>query len=185
MKQLILGLTGLMMAGAANAAPALTDIEVGIWCRVPVEAMKPAPETTAGEISDLQYEPEIQWRQTEVPAVTGLSFGFKARAVDQAIEAMVRVTHPPFAGSDRTQEIWSANFSPLGLATNSYTIDFDFEAVQGDWLIEVISAENGDVLLSQPFTLVPASQLPAIAGSCNERQQIAISVQDGPAELRS
>lgn len=155
-----------LAAGAAGAAPALTDMQVGVLCTPRIDDYVPAPETTAGFTNVSSENLNIRWAQTIVPASLGISFGLRARAMDQPLAARVRVTHPGFAGSDRDQEIWDANLYPDSESAVFFSFVFDYEVVPGDWRLDLIDQTSGAVIFSQDFTVVPATELPHIVHEC-------------------
>lgn len=159
-------LSGLI-AGAADAAPAFTDLQLGVVCTPQFANYVDAPETTSG-YTNIAAEPlEIRWPQTTVPAALGISFGLHARARDEAFTAQIRLSHPAFPGSDRGQEIWFSNFWPDSDNAVFYSFEFDYELVPGDWLLELVDSDSGAVLMWQEFNIVPATDLPHIVQACS------------------
>lgn len=155
-----------LFAGAADAAPALSDVQVGIFCKMPAEAQIPAPETTVGFIWDPLELPEITWKQSRVPAVPGVSFGMRGRAAKDSVAVTVRVTHPPFRGSNSTEEVWSSTYYAYAESANYYSLEHDYELVTGDWRIEVTDTATGKSLFRSDFVVVPPYQAPHIAKAC-------------------
>ncbi|WP_185968457.1 DUF3859 domain-containing protein [Paracoccus sp. M683] len=144
----------------------MTDVQIGVFCKLPSEGQSAAPGTTAGYIWDPVALPQIRWPQTTVPASIGISFGIVARAKEKSFEVEVRVSHPEFPGKDRLQEIWTGSFSTIGASASVYSFDYPYEVVPGDWRIEIIAQDNGEVILSQDFIVLPAEDLPEIVDAC-------------------
>ncbi|MBK4215861.1 DUF3859 domain-containing protein [Paracoccus caeni] len=156
----------MTFAGVANAAPALTDLQAGVFCSQAAEGRIDAPDTTIGYIYDPVGLPHIRWVQTSVPAAIGVAFGIRARAAEEGFPVTVTVSHPPFPGHNTTEEVWSGNFNSSGDSSSSFSFDYQFELVPGDWRITIVASETGKVLLDKPFTVVPPERHPHIVKAC-------------------
>ena len=138
----------------------------GVYCEVETTDTLEAPDTAAGKIDLLPEVPEFIWDTQFVPAYPGMSFGVWTEAHDSLGIGNVTVilTHPPFRDSGVTRQTYVSSISGDGPSINAYTFDFAEELVTGIWTFETVA--DGETLYRVSFEVVPAEELPQIAGNC-------------------
>ncbi len=160
----------LALAFAGNFAAAQEEIytnpdliggfEYGLVCDANVVGSAPAPDTDIGEINIISGTIEFSSRGTLVPAIPGLSFGVKTRAVgDINLDGVTfRVTHPPLIGSGTTKQSWQGFIEANRLSAQLYSFDLPKEMVTGTW---TLAAYQGDILLYRiPFDVIAPKDAP-------------------------
>ncbi|MDQ7070893.1 MAG: DUF3859 domain-containing protein [Rhodobacterales bacterium] len=177
MKHITLPLLWLIFAFAAPALSQsrgiwfdetrIAEIEVGLICFVEVTGTEPAPDTILGEINRIANDPVINWYGTRVPAILGLTFGIKTRAVEggDMMDVEILTHHPPFGPQNTTVERWSSDILAGDLTTRAFTFDFPYEMATGPWVFEAY--DNGTLLYRVEFDVVPTAQAPLQSAICN------------------
>ncbi len=124
----------------------IEGFEYGLVCDTNVVGSAKAPDTDIGEINIISGTIEFSTSGTLVPAIPGLSFGVKTRAVgDINLEGVTfRVTHPPFIGTGTTEQSWQGFIEANRLSAQLYSFDFPSELVTGTW---TLAAYQGDIML--------------------------------------
>lgn len=139
-------------------------VEFGIYY-TSVAATATAPNTTSGEITLLNNPMHVRTTDT-IPALTKSSFGLRYQLAGLSTKSKIAVTDVVIAPGLQNP----SSDSPLVRVESSkdvvrggqtvfigYTFDESWEAVPGDWTIEVWHGEI--MLLSKLFTVVPAKPL--------------------------
>lgn len=145
------------------ASPAVAILELGIFCVPDDMGEAIAPGTISGRIHVPFDEVTLHWpgRQT-VPATLGLAFGVRVQlaAGEMVPYGEVRVFRP-----GRTQpETWGSSFGSLGPTVSFFSFDREEELIPGLWRFE--AWDGAERLYAVDFDIVPASELPGIAGAC-------------------
>lgn len=148
-------------------ATRIAELEIGLICYVDVTGTEPAPDTILGEINRIANDPVIDWHGTRVPAILGLTFGIKTRAVEggDMTDVEILTHHPPFGPQNTTVERWYSNIFAGDLTTRAFTFDFPYEMATGLWVFEARS--NGTLLYRVEFNVVPPEQAPLQSEICN------------------
>ncbi len=163
---LTLGLAlGWLAPVAADPAPPRTDprvriVDLGIYCRPQIAGQEAAPDTSLGYINLFSEQPVIRYRQQQVPAALGLSFGLIIVSQDDVPQARMESWKP-----GRTEpEVWFADIVAGEERARGFTFDFDSELIPGIWRLE---AWDGDrQLYSVEFEVLSPSALPGIQADC-------------------
>ena len=162
-------LWAVLWAGAAAAQGVevepgvVADLEVGIFCTEETGERTPAPGSVAGHsntVANIEHRAET----FVVPVVPELTFGFRARFLQDAPEAVFRITHPPFRGSGATEQWFLKGMVADGVETGLYAFDEPYEMVTGLWRMEVVDGDR--TLFAASFRTVPAELAPDLAGLC-------------------
>lgn len=167
-RRLAFGLCTALSASAALAelsspiaGPGISIQEIGIYCRADDKATEPAPETSLGYIHLLDGIPEFAFKQRQVPARLGISFGLVVMADYDIIGARIDTWRP---GATKP-EVWYSDFAAGVPRMRGFSFDFVDELVTGLWRME---AYDGDTLLySVAFDVRPGSEMPGVTSDCN------------------
>lgn len=157
------------------ASPALADLTVntdritataGVYCAIHAVGQSDAPGTDMGQIDLLPDIPTFEWDTMTVPAKLGISFGIITQAPEDTPygEVIIKLTHPPFAETGTTEQIYTTEM--VGPGINAYSFDLPREVVTGDWTFTAIWQD--EVMYKATFTVVPADIMPHIAYACGE-----------------
>lgn len=146
----------------------LAGYEAGVICAVAPDRVEPAPGTVSGTKHVVEEAPPFVSTGRLVPAVIGVGFGVAAEAAAPGGIAGVTmfVTHPPFPGSGATVQRFPTSIPSGALGITFYQFDYDYELVPGTWTLTTV-AEDGEILFSVPFEVVPPAALPELARACN------------------
>lgn len=142
------------------------EMSFGVYCEVESSGSVEAPDTAAGQIDLLEQVPEFIWDTDLVPAYPGMSFGVRTFPTGPfgIADVTIVLTHPPFVDSGVTRQTYITDIGTDGPSINAYTFDFREELVTGVWTFEAIA--GNETLYRVDFTVVPAEELPQIAGNC-------------------
>lgn len=158
---------GLLASGAlAELAPIRTapGIEVegmGVYCNLEAEGREDAPETDLGYIDILSGMPEFAFRQREIPARLGISFGVIAISDRNIAQARIETWRPGAAKPD----IWYKDIIAGEPAMRGFSFDFAHELTPGVWLMEAY--DGATLLYSVSFEVLPGTELPGVSSDCN------------------
>lgn len=153
-------------AAVAEPSPpqgsAFADIvDFGIYCRPAVTGTQPAPDTTLGYVNVLGGETIIRYRQQQVPATLGISFGVIAQPRRTVLSARMETYRP----GRTTPDIWYSDLYEASPSARGFTFEFENELMLGSWRME---AWDGDTqLYSVEFEVVPPAEQPGIGADCN------------------
>ena len=167
-RRLALGLCAAVFASAALAelsspilGPGITIQEIGIYCAAEDKATEPAPETSLGYIFVLDGIPEFAFKQRQVPARLGISFGLVVTTDRDIPNARIDTWRPGATSPDT----WYADFTAGVPRMRGFRFDFADELVTGLWRME---AYDGDTqLYSVTFDVRPGSEMPGVTSDCN------------------
>lgn len=141
----------------------MDELEVGIFCTEPTGEETPSPNSVAGHtniVTDIEHRAATH----VVPVVLDLTFGFRARFLRDAPDAVFRITHPPFRGSGATDQWFVKDILAGGAQTGLYAFDEPHEMVVGLWRFEIV--QDGRTLLSASFRAVPPELAPEFTDLC-------------------
>ncbi|MFE3836668.1 hypothetical protein [Pseudogemmobacter sonorensis] len=161
---LILGLAppALAKPPAPQSAEFLEILDVGLYCRPPVERTEEAPGTTLGYVNLTVGAPEILYSQQQVPATLGVSFGLIFVSDETILDARME-THRPGA---ETPDIWYSNLFAGSSSSRGFTFEFEEELRLGRWRLEAWEEER--LVYRVEFDVVPAGEAPGnTADHCN------------------
>ena len=160
-------LSALVFCGPAHAeiapptaAPIIEITEYGIYCRPQTVSRSEAPETTLGYVDVFEGSPEFRYRQQEVPARIGVSFGVEVMPATDILNVRIE-TWRPGAG---VPDIWYTDFYADTITMRGFAFDFEEELILGRWRME--AWDNDTRLYSVEFEVVVPSALPAIGSDC-------------------
>ncbi|WP_458791840.1 DUF3859 domain-containing protein [Yoonia sp. MH D7] len=149
-----------------KAGVQIAAFEVGVICAPPTTGESTAPDTVAGTTHLIDIDPPFVSRGPLVPAVVGVGFGVKARAVDplgmQGVT--MTITHPPMGDSGATHQSFGSLIRGDVPSMSFYQFDFDYELVTGIWQMQAM--QGNTVLYRASFEVVPPEQVPELAGVC-------------------
>lgn len=173
----------LLWAGAAQAqgieadAEALGPVEAGVFCTETTGERLEAPGSVAGH-SNLVSDIELRAQTLVVPVSPDLTFGFRAPVREDAPDAVLRISHPPFRGNGATGQ-WFAKELRAGEATHAlYSFDEAYEMVEGLWRLEIVAGARR--LVQVTILAVPAEAAPHLVGLCDGLPQISRAPQAAP-----
>ena len=130
-----------------------------------VDATAPAPNTTTRELS-LLSNPRLVRKTAAIPALHKTSFGLRYRLIGvsegEAVNVVDVITTPGIKRPDSDDPVsFVEKRSDVAfgerLMFTGYTFDNRWEAVPGEWTIEIWHADQ--LLVSKVFRVVPARQL--------------------------
>lgn len=159
-------------AAGSDLAPPVSDPDVaitfGVYCKTRSVDSTPAPGTHAGYIDIIPQALQFQWTGRMVPAAPGIGFGVNTEILDGPGFANVTIVtlHPPFTGTETTEQRYSSAFSPGSANSVGYSFDLPEELVPGIWTMEAWADER--LIYRVPFTIVAAGQMPGIANACGQ-----------------
>ncbi len=158
--------TPVAAAPSDRISPAILALKAGIICAPQVIGTNPAPDTVAGVTNIVEGDPQFISNGRQVPAVIGIGFGLKAQAAGggNLYDVTVTVTHPPMGDAGITQQTYPTAISGNALSMVLYQFDFDYELVQGPWIIE--AATGDEVLLRVAFEVVAPQMVPQLSAVC-------------------
>lgn len=147
-------------------SPMIGFFEAGILCAPEAIGEREAPGTVSGTTHMIDQAPPFFSDGRVVPAVLGVGFGVRT-GLDTAsrTNAIMTVTHPPFAGSGRTEQ----SFVTLVGTTDTpgitfYQFDEGYELALGEW---TLTATTGLLTLYEvTFTVVDPALVPELANAC-------------------
>lgn len=146
---------------APVTGPGIVLQSIGIYCRPEIASTEVAPDTEVGYINLMAATPEFAFRQTEVPARLGVSFGLLVVS-DRDIPTVRVVTWKPGAASPET---WTTNLLSGEPKMRGFVFETESELITGPWRME---AYDGDTqLYSVTFQVVPGTELPGVTSDCN------------------
>lgn len=162
----LLPLPALAQSGPAYFDPDKVSVTYGVFCEVFTEGTKEAPGTEAGEINLYSEVPQFEWNTSIVPAMIGMTFGVKVEILDGVDrgEVFMSVTHPPFGGSGRTEDIYITDFEVVNENINAFSFDFPYELQVGEWVF--VASQDGKQIYRMEFKVVDPAVIPTIAGAC-------------------
>ncbi|SDH45084.1 DUF3859 domain-containing protein [Alloyangia pacifica] len=171
---ILMTLAGPALAGSglSFAEAPVVLLERGVICQVTPEGARPAPETEKGVINLISPGRRVDVATEVVPAALGISFGIRF-TLDQAADPMalqVVVTHPPMGPRAVEVESWTTGAAPGEPSVSLFTFEYAYEMVEGAWTMALEA--NGERLLEQHFTVVPADAARPVLAAC-----------DGPAPM--
>lgn len=148
-------------------SPLLAVFEAGVVCAIETGLEREAPNTVAGSTHVITAPPPFISTDRVVPAVLGFGFGVRAGLKGDLTQngVVVRVTHPPFAGTGATEQSFVTRIGPeTDPGVTFYQFDHGYELVTGDWTIK--GSMGAVTLFETTFTVVPPDALPELAGAC-------------------
>ena len=165
----LLALLAAPATGADSHAtfdPNVIDVTYGAFCRQDTVGAVPAPDTAAEKVDLLPNTPEIRWVTHRIPALPGISFGIRTRAVDNLRydPVLIELTHPPFVGSGLTRQSYLTALGGEGASINAYSFDTVEELVTGTWVFRAL--HNGQELYRVQFQVVPPELAPDVGRDC-------------------
>jgi len=171
MRRATLLLISLFLAAPALAQEVVSSrvavFEAGILCAPDSVGTREAPGTVAGTTHIVEETPPFVDEGRMVPAVLGVGFGVRA-GFDSSFgeeDILIRVTHPPFAGTGATEQSFFTYIGGLNdPAITFYQFDYDYELALGTWTFEALSGD--DLIYRTVWTVVPPNTLPELAGIC-------------------
>lgn len=142
----------------------IEGIDYGLVCPAGNAIELPAPGTHLGMIKQREGWQKIEYTTQAIPMVEGIGFGVSASPFEDIIGATITVTHPPYPGTDVTDETWVTDVIVGSSNLNYFTFEFPFEQVPGRWAIQ--AEYDGDVLYAVEFDVVDPDRFPNIDGLC-------------------
>ncbi|WP_299300947.1 DUF3859 domain-containing protein [uncultured Litoreibacter sp.] len=157
----------VMAAGVSFDQTRVQDLKFGLVCGSDTDETIAAPDTATGTVQVRQDWQKIVAETQTIPLVKGLALGVDMRPVAPRVLNNVRitVTHPPFIGSELTQDSWTANMTPKGSNLNFFEFEHPYEFVEGTWTFE--ARKGFRTLYSVTFQVVDPALLPQLAGVCD------------------
>jgi len=168
---LVLSIAPVQAQRLSDAAPvvffdqsAVSDGDYGLVCPSGNAVELPAPGTHLGVIKQREGWQKIEYTTQVIPMVNGIGFGVEAAPLQDLTGVQVTVFHPPYPGTNVTEESWISDFSTDAQNLSFFTFEFPFELVEGRWAIQ--ATHRGNILYAVEFDVVPASRFPDIDGLC-------------------
>ncbi|MFZ1470420.1 MAG: hypothetical protein WAT09_15810 [Paracoccaceae bacterium] len=168
-RALLVGLMVLMWLPAvvlADPGPPTSIVSVqildyGIYCRPVIDGTTAAPGTPLGYVNNFSGAPTYRYRQQEVPALLGISFGLSVVSDISIANVRVETLRPGATAPD----VWFTDLEAGSAHARGFSFDFEDELQMGLWKME---AWDGDTrLYSIEFDVVAPSALPEIGPDCN------------------
>tara|TARA_R110002051_G_scaffold20631_3_gene55973 strand:+ start:10163 stop:10699 length:537 start_codon:yes stop_codon:yes gene_type:complete len=144
----------------------ITHFEAGVICAPPTAGVSKAPGTVAGTTHLIAVDPPFVSTKRRVPAVIGIGFGVKARALNPAgiDDVRIVISHPPMGDQGTIAQTFESRISGLDPSLTFYQFDFDYELVTGIWQMQAMQGTL--VLYRTTFEVLPPSQVPELATIC-------------------
>jgi len=163
----------LAQTGPDKLGAKIASFEAGVICAPPTTGVRKAPGTVAGTTSLIAVDPPFVSTKRRVPAVIGIGFGVKARALDIAgIEGVsIVISHPPMGDQGTQVQSFESRISGLDPSLTFYQFDFDYELVTGLWQMQAMQGDT--VLYRTTFEVLPPSQVPELATICGFEEQLS------------
>jgi Domain of unknown function (DUF3859) len=155
------GLAALADPAPPEARPGIEIAEYGIHCNVETEGTQAAPETASGFINLLSGMPEFAFRQQQVPARLGISFGVVVVSDTDILNVRLLSWRPRAARPD----VWYKDIIAAEPSIQGFMFETADELVTGTWTFEGYDGETR--LYSVEFDVVPGSELPGVTSDCN------------------
>ena len=145
----------------------LSGIDYGLVCPSGTAKKLPAPDTHLGFITQRDQSQRIEHRTQIVPLSKGIGFGVDARLPDgvELRDVEISVFHPPYRGTNVTEEQWRSDILPRTSNLNFFLFEFPFEMVAGDWALQ--ASHDGNLLYAVNFKVVPPSRIPNLSSYCS------------------
>ena len=114
--------------------------------------------TVAGTTHLIAVDPPFVSTKRRVPAVIGIGFGVKARALNPAgiDDVRIVISHPPMGDQGTIAQTFESRISGLDPSLTFYQFDFDYELVTGIWQMQAMQGTL--VLYRTTFEVLPPSQ---------------------------
>ncbi|HMS96406.1 MAG TPA: DUF3859 domain-containing protein [Tabrizicola sp.] len=144
-----------------SSAPGIVVESYGIYCKLDSEGREEAPLTDLGYVDLLPGMPDFAFRQRQVPARLGISFGIIILSDRDIPEARVETTRPGPADPD----IWYDSIFAGEPDFTGFSFDFEHELMPGIWRMEAFDGPTR--LYSVEFEVLPGGELPGISSDCN------------------
>ena len=161
------GLVTVLASGAFAETPApvagagIVLQSIGVYFSPEIAGTEAAPDTELGYINLMTAPPEFIFRQTDVPARLGLSFGILIVA-DRDIANVRVLTWKPGATDP---ESWTTDIVAGEPKLRGFVFEYENELIPGPWRME---AYDGDTqLYSVTFEVLPGSELPSVTSNCD------------------
>lgn len=148
------------------APDAVAEMVWGVYCSSPPDSTIEAPGTAAGIVNLVETLPEIAFVQQIVPATLDVGFGVLMRTPDGIVHdpVVITVRHPPYRGTEITQEQWVTTLDDLEWNLIGFSFDTHEELVLGRWSF---TAQLGDdEIFHIAFDVVPPELAPAATAAC-------------------
>ena len=97
--------------------------------------------------------------------IGGGLLGLEAAAALRLRGMEVTVLHPPYAGTDVTEESWQTDIVRDASNLNFFLFEFPFEMVAGEWAIQ--ASHRGQIVYSVSFKVVDPARIPNLASYCS------------------
>ena len=145
----------------------LAQINYGLVCPAGTATKLPAPGTHLGFITQRDQNQRIEHTTQIIPLSRGVGFGVDVQLPDgtslRGVE--ISVFHPPYVGTEVTEERWRSDFLPRTSNLNFFLFEFPFEMVAGEWSIQ--ASHQGTLLYSATFQVVDPSRIPNLSSYCS------------------
>ena len=145
----------------------LAQINYGLVCPAGTATKLPAPGTHLGFITQRDQSQFIEHQTQIIPLTKGIGFGVDAKVLGDIDLRGVEVTvlHPPYAGTDVTEESWQTDIVRDASNLNFFLFEFPFEMVAGEWAIQ--ASHRGQIVYSVSFKVVDPARIPNLASYCS------------------
>lgn len=146
----------------------ISDFDYGLVCPAGPAKTLPAPGTHLGVITQRAAWQKVEYTTQVVPLIKGIGFGVDAQPRDGMDMTGVEVTviHPPYAGTDVTDERWTTDIVSQASNLNFFLFEYPFEMIPGDWAFQ--ATYRGELIYSVAFKVVDPALFPDIAGICKD-----------------
>ncbi|WP_298258486.1 DUF3859 domain-containing protein [uncultured Litoreibacter sp.] len=145
----------------------IKDISYGLVCPSGKTVKLPAPDTHLGFITQRDKSQRIEHTTQIVPLSKGIGFGVDVKLPWGAKlrDVEIAVIHPPYPGTDVTQEHWNTELKPRGSNLNFFLFEFPHEMIAGDWTLQ--ASHQGRIIYSVTFKAVDPSRVHNLSGLCS------------------
>ena len=145
----------------------LSRIDYGLVCPSGTAKKLAAPDTHLGFITQRDQRQRIEHTTQIVPLSKGIGFGVDVQLPEgtELRDVEISVFHPPYIGTDVTEESWQSDMLPHASNLNFFMFEFPFEMVAGDWALQ--ASHQGTLLYSVNFKVVDPSHIPNLSSYCS------------------
>ncbi|SFR31876.1 DUF3859 domain-containing protein [Litoreibacter janthinus] len=145
----------------------LSSMDYGLVCPSGTAKKLPAPDTHLGFITQRDQNQSIEHTTQIVPLAKGVGFGVDVQLPEGTNLRDVEITvfHPPYIGTDVTEELWRTDLVPRTSNLNFFLFEFPFEMVAGDWALQ--ASHEGKLLYAVTFKVVDPSRIRNLSSYCS------------------
>lgn len=164
---LFLLLSAVPSGAQTRSSDTVTYLEIGLYCADRPEDAEDAPGTEDGYALLFADRPDLLSDGPVVPASFGVGFGMhiQLRPDYPFDRVQLKLTHPAFPGSGRTQQSWQSRISTTQPVLIGYLLGIPEQVIAGRWTF-TLSDPDGRFIAEAAFDVVPPAQFGPLPDGC-------------------